>query len=42
MQFNLDMRNVILREEGVYATRIFMNGEQIGEYKIAVVVGELQ
>ena len=42
MQFNLDMRNVILREEGVYATRIFINGEQIGEYKIAVVVGELQ
>lgn len=42
MQFNLDMRNVILREEGTYVTRIFINGDQIGEYKIAVVVGELQ
>lgn len=39
MQFNLDMRNVVLEEDGIYATQVFMNGEKIGEYKIAVTVG---
>ena len=40
MQFNLDMRNLVLREVGVYSTKVLVNGEQIGEYKIQVIVGE--
>ena len=34
MQFNLDMRNLVLSEVGLYSTRVLVNGEQIGEYKI--------
>lgn len=40
MQFNLDMRNLILHEVGLYSTKVFVNGEQIGEYKIPVIVGD--
>lgn len=40
MQFNLDLRNLILHETGLYSTKIFVNGEQIGEYKIQVIVGD--
>lgn len=40
MQFNLDLRNLILREVGLYSTKVFINGEQIGEYKIQVIVGD--
>lgn len=40
MQFNLDMRNLILHEVGLYSTKVFVNGEQIGEYKIQVIVGD--
>ena len=40
MQFNLDMRNLVLREVGVYSTKVLVNGEHIGEYKIQVIVGE--
>ncbi len=40
MQFNLDMRNLILHEAGLYSTKVFVNGEQIGEYKIQVIVGD--
>lgn len=40
MQFNLDMRNLILYEVGLYSTKVFVNGEQIGEYKIQVIVGD--
>ena len=39
MQFNLDFRNLVLPEQGVYSTVIFANGEKIGEYKIPVVKG---
>ena len=42
MQFNLDMRNLILYEVGLYSTKIFVNDEQIGEYKIQVIVGEVR
>ncbi len=42
MQFNLDMRNLVLSEIGLYSTRIFVNNEQIGEYKIQVIVGDKQ
>lgn len=40
MQFNLDMRNLIFHEVGLYSTKVFVNGEQIGEYKIQVIVGD--
>lgn len=40
MQFNLDMRNLVFNEVGIYSTRVFANGEQIGEYKIEVIVGD--
>lgn len=40
MQFNLDMRNLVLSEVGLYSTKVMINGEQIGEYKIQVIVGE--
>lgn len=40
MQFNLDMRNLILSEVGLYSTKVFVNDEQIGEYKIQVIVGD--
>lgn len=40
MQFNLDMRNLILHEEGLYSTKVSVNGNQIGEYKIQVIKGD--
>ena len=40
MQFNLDMRNMIIQEAGLYSTKIFLNEEQLGEYKIQVIKGE--
>jgi hypothetical protein len=40
MQFNLDMRNLALREVGIYSTKVFLNEAQIGEYKIEVIVGD--
>ena len=40
MQVNLDMRNLILSEVGLYSTKFFVNNEQIGEYKIQVIVGD--
>ena len=40
MQFNLDMRNLIIPETGVYTTEVFANNEQLGEYKIQVIVGD--
>lgn len=40
MQFNLDMRNLVLDEVGLYSTKVLVNGEQIGEYNIQVIVGD--
>jgi hypothetical protein len=40
MQFNLDMRNLVLSEVGLYSTKVLVNGKQIGEYKIQVIVGD--
>lgn len=39
MQFNLDMRNMVLSEVGVYSTKVLVNGETVGEYRIQVIVG---
>lgn len=40
MQFNLDFRNMVLPETGLYSTAVVVNGEKIGEYKIPVIQGE--
>lgn len=40
MQFNIDIRNLILRQTGIYSTKIIFNGNQLGDYKIQVIVGE--
>lgn len=40
MQFNLDLRNIVLDEIGVYVTKVSVNNEIIGEYKIQVLQGE--
>lgn len=42
MQFNLDMRNLVLKECGIHLTKVFINGELVGEYKIQVIEGELK
>ena len=39
MQFNLDLRNVIIAETGVYSTKIEVNKKLISEYKIGVKKG---
>lgn len=36
MQFNLDFRNLVLEESGIYSTIVLFNGERIGEFKISV------
>lgn len=40
MQFNLDMRNLVFRETGLYSTIVYFNGVEIGEHKIEVIKGE--
>lgn len=40
MQFNIDIRNLIFREEGLYSTKVMFNHKELGEYKIQVIVGE--
>lgn len=40
MQFNLDIRNLVLKEVGLYSTKVEFNGNELGEYKIQVIVGE--
>lgn len=40
MQFNIDIRNLVFREEGIYSTKIIFNDSELGEYKIQVIVGE--
>lgn len=39
MQFNLEMRNLVFMEIGVYSTEISVNHTKLGEYKIQVMVG---
>ncbi|PHU34449.1 DUF6941 family protein [Pseudobutyrivibrio ruminis] len=36
MQFNLDMRNIVLKREGIHSTIVLFNGEELGTYKIMV------
>lgn len=39
MQFNIDIRNLVFREAGIYSTKLIFNGNELGEYKIQVAVG---
>ena len=40
IQFNLDIRNLVLKEVGLYSTKVLFNNKELGEYKIQVIVGE--
>lgn len=40
LQVNLDMRNVVLKEEGVYTTEVAFDHVVIGEYKIRAIIQE--
>ena len=42
MQFNLDMRNIILDKVGLYATKILLDGKEIGKYSIEVNDGSVE
>ncbi|MBR0380832.1 MAG: hypothetical protein IJH71_00130 [Eubacterium sp.] len=39
IQFNIDMRNIVLSEEGIHTTVIYVDEAKIGEYKIMVERG---
>lgn len=40
MQFNIDIRNLVFSETGLYSTKVIFNTKELGEYKIQVIVGE--
>lgn len=40
LQLNLDFRNVVFQCAGIYSTKIQIDGETVGEYKIAVETGD--
>lgn len=40
MQFNIDIRNLVFREVGLYSTKVYFNDNELGEYKIQVITGE--
>lgn len=40
MQFNIDIRNLILRKEGIHSTKVIFNGKELGNYRIEVIAGE--
>ena len=40
MQFDIDVRNLIFREAGLYSTKVMFNNSELGEYKIQVMAGE--
>ena len=35
----LDMRNTIIKEDGIHTTRVLLDNELLGEYKIKVIKG---
>jgi len=39
LQFNLDLRNIVIKEAGTYETKVLLNGAVIGSYRIDVVAG---
>lgn len=40
IQFNIEIRNLVFKETGIYTTKIYFNNKQLGEYKIQVIKGE--
>lgn len=40
IQFNVDIRNLVLRDVGLYSTKVFFDEDELGEYKIQVLKGE--
>ncbi|MDQ0162012.1 DUF6941 family protein [Aeribacillus alveayuensis] len=40
MMFNMDFRNVVFKTEGTYKTRVYFDGENLGDYPIYVKAGE--
>jgi len=40
MQFNIDIRNLVFKEVGLYSTKVMFNKKELGEYKIQAIVGE--
>lgn len=40
IQFNIDIRNLVLKKVGLYSTKVVFNNNDLGEYKIQVIVGE--
>ena len=42
MQFNLDIRNLVLKVRGLYSTKVLFNDDELGEYKIQVIEGEVK
>lgn len=40
MQFDIDVRNLVFREAGLYSTKVIFNDSELGEYKIQVMAGE--
>ena len=39
-RFNIDIRNLVFSETGLYSTKVIFNTKELGEYKIQVIVGE--
>lgn len=42
LMFNLDFRNVVLKTEGLYKSKVYIDGTLSGEYPIYVKAGETQ
>lgn len=40
VQLNLDLKNVVLEEEGEYSSEVYINGKLGGTYPISVVLSE--
>ncbi len=40
IQFNIEIRNLVFKETGIYTTKIYFNNKQLAEYKIQVIKGE--
>lgn len=40
VQFNVDIRNLLFKEPGIFSTKVIFDEQLLGEYKIKVTVGE--
>ncbi len=41
IQFNIDIRNLVFKESGLYVTKVLLNADELGEYKIQVIKGDI-